>query len=235
MKQVPPEKDLMNRSIQKKIAEKIAVLKEIEQDIPSVMIVHNMKDASVLYMSAKGLKILGVTMEELIAMGPEYHERFFNLDFAEIYVPKIFGLMERNSDDEVISFFQQVRRSAREEWTWYLSCTKIFMRDDENKPLLIITNAVPMDATHYIEAAKAQRLLEENTFLYQNKHIFRELTKREKEILTMMAKGLSSGQMAKKLHISEMTVTTHRRNIKKKLKAKNNYDITRFAQAFDLI
>jgi DNA-binding CsgD family transcriptional regulator len=32
-----------------------------------------------------------------------------------------------------------------------------------------------------------------------------------------------------------MTATTHRKNIRNKLDAKNNYDITRFAQAFDLI
>jgi DNA-binding CsgD family transcriptional regulator len=30
-------------------------------------------------------------------------------------------------------------------------------------------------------------------------------------------------------------VNTHRKNVKSKLNAKTNYDITRFAQAFDLV
>jgi len=167
-------------------------------------------------------------------MGEDYHARFFNMEFFEGYAPKIFGLLERNIDDEVISFFQQVRASEQEDWNWYLSCTKIFMRDEEGKPLYIITNAVPMEAQHHI-AAKAERLLNENTFLRKHHHIFNQLTKREKEILKLMAMGLSSSEIAEELHISEMTATTHRKNIRNKLDAKNNYDITRFAQAFDLI
>lgn len=221
--------------LQQLIDQKIASLQNVEYSFPSVIIVHDLRDTSVIYMSPSGLKILGITMKELKAMGPAYHERFFNMEFAAGYMPKIFGLMERNIDDEVISFFQQVRSSPDKDWAWYLSCTKILMRDDAGDPLLIITNAVPLSAEHYIEAAKAKKLLDENTFLRNNHHLYNELTKREKEILAMTAKGFSSVEIAKTLCISEMTATTHRRNIKRKLNAESNYDITRFAQAFDLI
>jgi DNA-binding CsgD family transcriptional regulator len=50
-----------------------------------------------------------------------------------------------------------------------------------------------------------------------------------------MALGKNSEQIATALHISEMTVSTHRRNIKAKIGAQSSYDITRFAQAFDMI
>lgn len=221
--------------IAERIRKKIDLLKKMEPDIPSIVIVHDLRDTSVVYMSPRGLKILGISMKELIAMGPDYHARFFNMEFAEGHMPRILGLLERNNNDEIISYFQQVRSSPDKQWTWYLTCTKILMRDDDGRPLLIISNAVPMDADHYIEAGKAQRLLDENSFLRQNQHVFNALTKREKEILRLMATGLSSAQIAKKLHISEMTASTHRRNIKNKLNAQNNYDITRFALAFDLI
>ena len=221
-------------SLQKKIEGKIAQLKKVEQGIPSVIIVHHLHDASVLYMCSRGLNILGVAMEELRAMGPEYHARFFNPEDAKVYVPKIMGLLERNNDEEVISCFQQVRHAENGEWKWYLSCTKIFMRDEKGHPLLTITTANLVDAQHHI-AAKAGRLLEENNFLRANYHVFDSLTAREKEILKLMAKGLNSGQMAKKLNISELTANTHRRNIKRKLDVETNYDITRYAQAFDLI
>lgn len=235
MKSSLPAKQRNGIPLQQRVDEKIFLLKQLELDIPSVIIVHDLRDTSVLYMSPRGLKILGITMKELSDIGPDYHARFFNMEFAEGYMPKIFGLMERNISDETISFFQQVRSSPDKEWTWYLTCTKILMRDDNGKPLLIISNAVPLDASHYIEAAKAQRLLEENNFLRVNQHLFDALGKREQEILRLMATGLSSAQIAKKLHISEMTASTHRRNIKRKLNAQSNYDITRFAQAFDLI
>ena len=224
------EQDLLQR----KIEEEIANLKKIEQHLPSVVIVHRIPDASVLYMSSRGLHIIGVTMDELKDMGPEYNSRFFNAEDAKDYVPKIMGLLERNNDEEVVSCFQQVRHAENNEWKWYLSCTKIFMRDERGNPLLTITTANPVDAQHHI-AAKAERLLEENNFLRANYHVFDSLTKREKEILKLMAMGLSSVQMSKKLNISELTANTHRRNIKTKLKVETNYDITRYAQAFDLI
>ena len=134
----------------------------------------------------------------------------------------------------MVSFFQQVRTSQNNDWTWYLSSTKIFIRDENDKPILTITNAIPIDNEHYF-TSKIERLLQENNFLRRNKQAFASLTGREKNVLTLMALGHNSAEIAGQLHISENTAATHRRNIKKKLKAQSNYEITLFAQAFDLI
>ena len=50
-----------------------------------------------------------------------------------------------------------------------------------------------------------------------------------------MALGGSAAEIAAQLFISEQTVDTHRNNIKAKLNAESNYEIVKFAQAFDLI
>ena len=222
-------------SLRNRIDGKIATLKSLENDLPSVVIVHDLSTNSVQYMSQRGLDILGVSMEELTAMGADYHPRFFNMEFAESYVPKILGLLERNRDEEVISYVQQVRSTGTETWTWYLSSSKIFMRDDEGKPLLVITTALPVAPELYIDAAKAERLMEENAFLRKHHHLFHRLTKREKEVLRMMTLGYNAAKIAKQLFISEDTARTHRRNVRTKLGVKNSYDITRYAQAFNLV
>lgn len=49
-----------------------------------------------------------------------------------------------------------------------------------------------------------------------------------------MLDAIADDQPVARLHISEKTAQT-RRNIKAKLNAQSNYDITQFAQAFDLI
>jgi len=51
------------------------------------------------------------------------------------------------------------------------------------------------------------------------------LSLRETEVLQLLAQGNTSEQVAKKLHISPMTSVTHRRNIMKKLKAKNTNEL----------
>lgn len=220
--------------LERNMAEKIAAIKDVEKEFPGAIIIHNLQDSTVVYMSKWGRDYLGVTNEELQQMGIDYHNRFFNPEDVKDYGPKIFDLLARNNDDEFVAYFQEVRRSPQHEWRWYLSATRIFFRNEMGNPLLTLTTALPVDAQHLI-AAKAQRLLEENNFLRQNHHAFDQLTKREKEILRLMAMGVSSEEMAQQLHISETTASTHRRNVKRKLKIANNYDTIRFAQAFGLI
>jgi DNA-binding CsgD family transcriptional regulator len=224
----------MDSELQQEIQKKISELKSLEQDIPAVIIIHNISDSTVVHMSQRGLDILGITMEELKKLGTEYHNRFFNPEDAQDYVPKILGLLERNTSGEIVSFFQQVRPSAKHDWIWYSSSAGVFFRDEEGKPLLTITIAMPIDPKHHF-TAKVEKVLKENLFLRSNKHIFAALTKREKEILRLMALGHNSFEIGELLHISQTTAATHRRNIRSKLNAQTNYDITRFAQAFDLI
>lgn len=57
-----------------------------------------------------------------------------------------------------------------------------------------------------------------------------ETTERETEILKLVADGLSSEQIAKKLFLSPHTVNMHRRNLMKKLDAKNIVDLIRKAE-----
>lgn len=55
------------------------------------------------------------------------------------------------------------------------------------------------------------------------------ITKREQEIIDMVALGLSSPQIADKLYISVRTVQTHRANIMKKLDVNNTAGLVRYA------
>ncbi len=58
--------------------------------------------------------------------------------------------------------------------------------------------------------------------------IHQELSKREKEVITMIADELTNQQIANKLHISKRTVEGHRKNILKKLKLKNTAALIKY-------
>ena len=220
---------------QEKINARIATIAATADDLPGVVIIHDLRDWSVAWMSERGLKQLGASLDEITALTmEEYHSRFFNAEDAKDYAPKILGLMEKNKDDEICSFFQQVRFASDQDWSWHLASTKIFMRDDTGKPLLTITFAIPIDAMHHM-TAKAERLLEENNFLRRHYHEFAKLSSRECDILRQLALGKSSSETAALLHISSTTVDTHRRNIKKKLKTNSFYELSQYARSFDLI
>src|SRR5687768_8763829 len=53
------------------------------------------------------------------------------------------------------------------------------------------------------------------------------LTRREKEVLELIADGMTNGEIARKLFISVTTVVTHRKNLLAKLEAKNTASLVR--------
>lgn len=214
--------------------DKIRELAFIADSLPAVTIVHQLEPLVVNYMSANGLKILGFSLEEITAMGETYVDAFFNPDDMDELKPKIYELIASADDEKFVSYFHQVRPSPDHDWKWYLGTTKVFMRDETGSPTHIIITVAPVDPLHHV-TNKVNRLLEENNFLRRNQKIFAALGKREKEILKYMALGDSAAETAARLFISELTVNTHRRNIKAKLNAETNYDIVKFAQSFDLI
>jgi DNA-binding NarL/FixJ family response regulator len=61
------------------------------------------------------------------------------------------------------------------------------------------------------------------------------LTRREKEILELIAEGYTNPQIAEKIFLSQFTVDTHRKNILAKLNVKNTASLIRFAVEQKLI
>ena len=61
------------------------------------------------------------------------------------------------------------------------------------------------------------------------------LTKREVEILRLVAQQYSTREIGSELHISESTVETHRKNLMKKVKVKNSVGLAIFALKNEVI
>lgn len=62
-----------------------------------------------------------------------------------------------------------------------------------------------------------------------------ELTQREKEVLSMVAKGGSNHEIAEKLFLKEVTVKTHLNSIFKKLKVSNRTQAVLLAMQMNII
>lgn len=72
-------------------------------------------------------------------------------------------------------------------------------------------------------------------FKDQRRCWFKELTKRETEVLVLIANGMKNPAIAKKLGISRVTVQNHRSRIREKLGIKDQADFIKYALAYDLI
>lgn len=228
------KKSILQDPVQQTILEEAQHVAPVLERMPGVAIIHDIRDGTVVYMSSKGADLLGVSLEALQAMGPEYYPRFFNPEQAKEYVPHMLDLVARNDPDETFTFFQQVRIQGYEDWQWHLSAIRIFMRDETGKPIATLTLAQHISPeNHYTK--KVERMLEELIFLREKAAVFASLGRRELEVLRLMAQGKTAPEIANELFISARTAETHRRNIRGKLQARSAHDIDRFARAFDLI
>lgn len=61
------------------------------------------------------------------------------------------------------------------------------------------------------------------------------LSERESEIITLIAEGLTNGQIAEQLFLSNHTINTHRKNIMNKLGVKNTAGIVMYAVKTNLV
>jgi DNA-binding NarL/FixJ family response regulator len=61
------------------------------------------------------------------------------------------------------------------------------------------------------------------------------ITRREKEVLQLIAEGLTNKEIAEKLFISTTTVDTHRNSLLSKFDVKNTANLVRMAAQFDFI
>lgn len=212
----------------------INLVASASESLPAVIIIHDII-GKVVWMSERGLKQLNTSVQELRAISAdEYYRRWFNEEDSKDYVPKIMGMLQRNENDEIITYFQQVRINGGIKPTWHMCSTRIFMRDEHRQPLYTITMAFPIDNMHHM-AAKAERILAENDFLRKNYKSYSLLSEREREVLKELALGKTSAETAEELFISLSTVDTHRKNIRKKLGTSSYFELCQYARAFDLI
>ena len=75
----------------------------------------------------------------------------------------------------------------------------------------------------------------QNTFVDADDTLHGRLSRREKEVMSMMLEGQRLKQIAARLEISVKTVTTHRSRLMKKLKVDDNLGLYRYGIRSGLI
>lgn len=104
-----------------------------------------------------------------------------------------------------------------------------------------LTTAVQavMDGKRFLSAALADRAIEAYATRARESHEpldrYDLLTNREREVLQMAAQGLSNAQIGERISISPRTAETHRTNLLRKLRLKDQGELVRFATQRGLI
>lgn len=101
------------------------------------------------------------------------------------------------------------------------------LKNASQEELMEAIEAVAKGKTYFSDEASQTLRRNESTNII--------LTRREKEVLELIAEGMTNNVIAQKLFISPTTVDTHRKNLLAKLKAKNTASLIRMASQLQLI
>ena len=150
----------------------------------------------------------------------------FDLMISDIELPgeDTFGLLESLRDKFpslpilVVSMHKKnaVIRRCREIGI------KGYLLKDEDEQLFKAIESLMAGGTYY-----SKTILE---FCEKTKGTFIEISKREEQIIKLIAKGLNNNDIAKQLFLSVETVKTHKKNIKLKINVNNTAEIIKYAK-----
>ncbi|WP_424961359.1 response regulator transcription factor [Ekhidna sp.] len=168
----------------------------------------------------------------------EIHEKFFeelprrvDLENFQRNVAIATEFVQRGNKHEIGIMFQHMNleKDLDADFEWYVSFMKL---SDKAKGIFTLDFKVRFLDKYQ---NKFMKLIALDEFVHNNMNKFQELTAREVEVMTLLAKGLSNQEIADQLSIARFTVDTHRKNIMNKLEIKRFVDLIRFAEAFDLV
>lgn len=171
-------------------------------------------------MNKSGCNILKHSVEELNELGAEYFQRFFVPEEIDVLISTYLSMQQQQDASRIYNFLHRVKTMSDESYKWYFASAKLLYTPKQvvsDKILLIVNEVNSLGNV----AKKINRVLEESDWIKANFKKLCRLSKREKDILGLLASGYTTAQIADTYYLSKLTVNTHRRNIMQKLEVKN--------------
>lgn len=222
--------------IERNLSKDAFEISDISEIIPASIMVHTIQQGTpqqISYMNQWGCHHLGVELEELNLMREEYYNQFFiQQDLDDIY-PKVLAYCMEGDYTKQLNFFQRVKLYKHDKHSWFYTVCKLLAAKDTEEHQKLVMLSSPVEGVGTL-MTKVQKVLDENEYISMNYKKFSLLTKREKEILSLLCVGKSTPEIAELLFISKDTAATHRKNIIRKLNVKSFAEMYRFALAFEL-
>lgn len=223
-------------SLENGLSKNLFDVNDIGNILPGSVIVQDLnalEPFNVSYMNDWGCEKLHHSQEEILEMREAYFEKFFIPEQIDSFKQGISNYFEQQDISSSYNFFQQVKTGKHGDLNWYFTMCK-FLKTENNIPTQMLLISNPVSGSDEM-AKKLDNILDQNVYVAKNYKRFSLLTKREKEIIALLAEGKSTREISDRLFISMHTVETHRKNIRKKLDLNSFAELIKFAIAFELI
>jgi DNA-binding CsgD family transcriptional regulator len=207
----------------KQLEEKVDFYENIFNKIPATIFLNDCRKSELQWAPYGNGSVLKYTKADYNEMGSRF--------FSEKYHPDdlattLESFKYFNENDGPLSAVARVK-DKDDIWKWLYSVSVVMNRGKDGLP--DSTLGIVLDLSHKIFSEKrVDEIVKENLRL-KNQITNKCITKREKEVLKLIARGLTCIKIAEVLSISFHTVDTHRKNLMRKLGLHNISELTAFA------
>ncbi|RVU00135.1 response regulator transcription factor [Mucilaginibacter limnophilus] len=195
---------------------------------------------SAFFSTVSGIEIVGTANNSQILL-QEVHLLQPDILLLDLNMPKMDGMATLDALQKDHSRLKVIVLSSYHQSYFINDARKkgakgYLLKNGSKTELLNAIEAVAGDGTWFPESgiSEAADDAEKSVFTDDFKKKY-QLTRREIEIIKLIAQGLTSNEIGEKLFIAENTVTTHRRNILLKLEVKNTGSLLNFARQQGII
>jgi len=230
--------DIQLHGLSKSLRKGEICLPDFGEIVPASVMLQDLDDLQLIgcsYMNNWGLERLGTSLTEINALGEAYYDKFFIREEIAAIFQGMSNYLVKGDFDGQYNFFQRVKLHSNEDYTWfYTVCKLVKLHAKDSTVDKVVLLSSPVAGMNNL-IARVTKTLDQDSYIREHYRKFSELTLREKEIIALLADGKSSAEIADMLFISLHTVSTHRRNLIRKIECKTFAELLRFAMAFDLV
>ena len=226
------EKELINQHKQhlfligKHVKEGKFTLEEIAEQLPCFFQIFDMNFLP-LYFNKVAAAHFDKSVAQIRKEGMASFTYYMHPESISRAFPIMNKYIQHNDEDLPWSMLTETRGSETSPYRQGLTLNKIYGNT-------FISVTMPPQKAQTLEKC-IQRYLEDDVFIRKHFEEFTSLTKREKEVLKLIALGKTNKQIADQWFVSKDTIRTHRNSLNKKLGIKCLTNIMQYAQAFKLI
>lgn len=211
------------------LKEKRFSLQEIGDFIPGLLHINRGSDLRAIHVSSNYEKWAEMSISDIDKEGEKFLLDRLHPQFLSKTIPQFINFYNAGDNHSIFCAFQQARKNISQPYENLLITSKILTTENA-----FFNISIPIKTMGDI-TSKIERALEQDEFFRNNYDAFISLSKREKEILNLVAHGYTNYDIGEMLFISKHTVRTHRNQINSKLGIKHFRDVIKYAQAFDLL
>lgn len=209
----------------REVSRRQSVTDMVLDHVPAVIFLVDAERNRITWINSRVKAMLGYTVEQAETGGTKFlRELLPSDDFRQLQQATEFFEKRKGDEFKTVLHMRDAFGEEHKMNTTFAPAERL----DKNKIKSFI--CIALDVTRQTETQQElKQLLRQMTTDSDSDSVVRSITRREYDILRLIAKEFSTKQIAEELNISVPTVETHRRNLLRKVGVKNTAGLVRFA------